>query len=214
MTKVTAQYQRPLIISRDTQRCGGDRAARTPPGQTITRKWPVLHFGSAPHIVRDTWRLRVWGLCENPYTLSFDEFVQLPQVDVKCDIHCVTHWSRLDNIFTGVQTKTLIALAKPKPEASFVLQHAASEPGGDFTVNVPLEEFTQDDCILAYLHDGNELAAEHGYPVRGIVPRLYFWKGAKWITGIELRDTDAPGFWEQNGYHMHGDPWAEERFGW
>ncbi len=120
----------------------------------------------------------------------------------------------LNNTFTGVQMRTLIELAQPTPEAKFVLQHAASEPSGDFTVNVPLDEFTQDDCVLTYLHDGESLAPEHGYPVRAVVPRLYFWKGAKWITGIELRATDAPGFWEINGYHMHGNPWMEERFGW
>lgn len=205
---------RPFIISPDTLRGDGDSAARTPPGQTLTKNWPVLHFGATPNIDRDTWQLRVWGLCENPYTLTWDEFIQLPQVDVKCDIHCVTHWSRLDNVFTGVPTQTLIELAKPKPNAKFVMQHGASAPNDDFTVNVPIDEFTAEDCILAHQHDGAELSAEHGYPVRAVVPRLYFWKGAKWITGIELRDTDAPGFWEINGYHMHGDPWNEERFGW
>lgn len=187
---------------------------RTPPGQALTRKWPVLHFGAAPHIEIDTWELRVFGLCENPYTLNWEEFLQLPQIDVKCDIHCVTHWSRLDNVFRGIPTKVLIDLAKPTSDAKFVMQHAASEPNDDFTVNVPLDEFTQDDCVLAYLHDGEPLEKDHGYPVRGIVPQLYFWKGAKWITGIELRATDSPGFWELNGYHMHGNPWNEERYAW
>jgi DMSO/TMAO reductase YedYZ molybdopterin-dependent catalytic subunit len=205
---------RPLIISSDTLRGGGDPAARTPPGQVLTKKWPVLHFGDVPRIDVDTWSLRVWGQCENPYTLTWQQFMELPKVDVKCDIHCVTRWSRLDNVFTGVPTKVLIDLANPKPNAKFVMQHALSDPGRDWTTNVPLDEFTQDDCVLAYLHDGQPLAADHGYPVRGIVPRLYFWKGAKWITGIELRANDAPGFWEVNGYHMHGDPWKEERFGW
>jgi len=205
---------RPLIISPDTLRGDGDPTARTPPGQTLTKNWPVLHFGSTPSIDRDTWQLRVWGLCENPYTLMWDEFMQLPQVDVKCDIHCVTHWSRLDNVFTGVPTRTLIELAQPKPNAKFVMQHGASAPNDDFTVNISIDEFTAEDCVLAHQHDGGELSSEHGYPVRAVIPRLYFWKGAKWIIGIELRDTDAPGFWEINGYHMHGDPWKEERFGW
>jgi DMSO/TMAO reductase YedYZ molybdopterin-dependent catalytic subunit len=208
---MTATTTRPLIISPDTLRGDGDPAARTPPGQTLTRRWPVLHYGNVPVIDRDTWTLRVWGLCDNPYTIDFDELTQLPQVDVQCDIHCVTHWSRLDNVFTGVSTRTLIELAKPRPEARFVMQHAASAPGDDWTTNVPLDEFTADDCLLEH---GETLTPEHGCPVRGIVPRLYFWKGAKWITGIELRATDAPGFWEVNGYHMHGDPWQEERFGW
>ena len=139
---------------------------------------------------------------------------ELPQVDVQCDIHCVTHWSRLNNTFTGVPIKVLIDLARPHPEAQYAMQHAASDPGGDWTTNIPLDEFTKDDCVLTYHHDGEPLSAEHGYPVRAVVPQLYFWKGAKWITGIELRASDAPGFWEVNGYHMHGDPWREERYGW
>lgn len=205
---------RPFIISSDTLRGGGDSAARTPPGQTLTKKWPVLHYGSVPKLDPATWELRVWGLCEQPYTLNWEEFSLLPQIDVTCDIHCVTHWSRLDNVFTGVLTRTLIDLARPAPEAKFVMQHAASAPGNDWTTNVPLDEFTEDDCLLTYLHDGEPLLPEHGFPVRAVVPRLYFWKGAKWITGLELRANDAPGFWEVNGYHMHGDPWREERFGW
>ena len=214
MCSVITQTNVPLIISPDTFRGEGDQIQRTPPGQTLTKKWPVLHFGAAPHVDIATWELRVFGLCENPYTLNYQEFLQLPQIDVKCDIHCVTHWSRLDNIFRGVPTKVLIDLAKPTEDAKFVMQHAASEPNADFTVNVPLNEFTQDDCVLAYLHDGESLSKDHGYPVRGIVPQLYFWKGAKWITGIELRATNSPGFWELNGYHMHGNPWAEERYAW
>jgi len=117
---------------------------------------------------------------------------------------------RLNNTFTGVSTKALIDRAKPKPSARFVMCH--SEAG--FTTNVPLAEFIGDDCILAYAWDGKDLTPDHGYPLRGLVPRLYLWKSAKWIRAIELRATDAPGFWEQNGYHMHGDPWSEERFGW
>jgi len=214
MCSVITQTNVPLIISPDTFRGEGDQIQRTPPGQTLTKKWPVLHFGAAPHVDIATWELRVFGLCENPYTLNYQEFLQLPQIDVKCDIHCVTHWSRLDNIFRGVPTKVLIDIAKPTEDAKFVMQHAASEPNADFTVNVPLNEFTQDDCVLAYLHDGESLSKDHGYPVRGIVRQLYFWKVAKWITGIELRATNSPGFWELNGYHMHGNPWAEERYAW
>ena len=125
-------------------------------------------------------------------------------------MHCVTHWSRLDNVFTGVPMKAIIERAKPQPEARFVMCH--SEAG--FTTNVPLDDFLADDCMLAYQWEGKDLAPDHGWPLRGLVPRLYLWKSAKWIRGIELRATDAPGFWEQNGYHMHGDPWREERFGW
>ena len=205
---------RPLIVSPDTLRGDGDAAQRTPPGQVLTKKWPVLHFGSVPQIDPATWELRIWGECENPLTLSFDQLRELPQVDVKCDIHCVTRWSRLDNIFTGVQTRTLIEMAKPTANARFVMQHSPGDPGADWTTNVAMDDFTQDDCVITWLHDGQPLSADHGYPVRVVVPQLYFWKGAKWVTGLELRSTDAPGFWEVNGYHMHGDPWTEERFGW
>jgi DMSO/TMAO reductase YedYZ molybdopterin-dependent catalytic subunit len=154
--------------------------------------------------------LRVFGLVEEPYELTYDEIRAMPAADVVCDMHCVTHWSRLDNVFTGVPTKAIVERAKPKPNARFVMCH--SEAG--FTVNVPLAEFVADDCLLAYAWEGADITPEHGWPLRGLVPRLYLWKSAKWIRGIELRATDAPGFWEQNGYHMHGDPWREERFGW
>ncbi|HEY0009270.1 MAG TPA: sulfite oxidase-like oxidoreductase [Tepidisphaeraceae bacterium] len=207
---MSSSPDRPRIISSDTLR-GGPKE-RTPPGQTLTTKWPVLHYGKVQHVdpTHPDWRLRVFGMVENEFELTFDELKALPAVDVVCDMHCVTHWSRLDNVFTGVATKTLIERAKPRPEARFVMCH--SEAG--FTTNVPLKQFIADDCILAYAWDGKPLTPEHGYPLRGIVPRLYLWKSAKWIRALELRAADAPGFWEQNGYHMRGDPWKEERFGW
>ena len=201
---------RPKIISPDVQR-GGPKD-RTPPGQTLTTKWPVLHYGSVPKVDPESanWRLKVFGLCDHPYELTYQEMRALPAVDVVCDMHCVTHWSRLDNTFTGVPARAIIERSKPQATAKFVMCH--SEAG--FTTNVPLEAFIADDCILAYQWDGKEIERDHGWPLRGLVPRLYLWKSAKWIRGIELRANDAPGFWEQNGYHMHGDPWREERFGW
>ena len=206
----TAASTRPRIVSSDTRR--GSAKERTPPGQVLTSKWPVLHYGSVPRVEPRSadWRLRVFGLVENEYELTYDEIRKMPAVDVVCDIHCVTHWSRLDNVFTGVPTRAILEQARPKPNAKFVMCH--SEAG--FTVNVPLKEFMGEDCILAYAWQGEELERDHGWPLRGLVPRLSLWKSAKWIRGIELRATDAPGFWEQNGYHMHGDPWREERFGW
>jgi DMSO/TMAO reductase YedYZ molybdopterin-dependent catalytic subunit len=205
-----ASGHRPRIVSSDTLR--GSPRDRTPPGQQLTSKWPVLHYGGVPDVDPHDgqWSLRVFGLCDSPYELTYDELRGLPAVDVVCDIHCVTHWSRLDNTFTGVPTKLLIGRAKPKPNARFVMCHGEN----GFTTNVPLADFTTEDCILAYEWEGKDLTPEHGYPVRGLVPRLYLWKSAKWIRGIELRASDAPGFWEQGGYHMHGDPWKEERFGW
>jgi DMSO/TMAO reductase YedYZ molybdopterin-dependent catalytic subunit len=202
--------ERPRVISPDTRR-GGPRE-RTPPNQVLTTKWPVLHYGDVPKVDPNSaaWKLKIFGLCDAPYELTYAELKALPQIDVVCDMHCVTHWSRLDNVFTGVPTKLILERAKPRPEAKFVMCHA--EAG--FTVNVPLDEFTKDDCLLTWTHDGQDITPEHGWPLRGLVPRLYLWKSCKWLRGLELRATDAPGFWEQNGYHMHGDPWKEERYGW
>ena len=209
-TSDNAAPARPRITSPDVLR--GDRKQRTPPGQVLTAKWPVLHYGGVPKVdpTRPDWRLKVFGQCDEPYELTYQQIREMPAVDVLCDIHCVTHWSRLSNTFTGVPTRLLIERAKPTPAARFVMCH--SEAG--FTVNVPLAEFIADDCVLAYQWEGQDLEPDHGWPLRGLVPRLYLWKSAKWIRGIELRATDAPGFWEQNGYHMHGDPWREERYGW
>jgi DMSO/TMAO reductase YedYZ molybdopterin-dependent catalytic subunit len=200
----------PRIVSPDTLR--GAPRQRTPPGQVLTAKWPVLHHGHIPVVdpTSPDWTFRVFGLCQQPYALTYPQLLNLPAIEVFCDIHCVTRWSRLDNTFTGVPTKLLIDCAKPNPDARFVMCHC--EAG--FTTNIPLDEFTQDDCMLAYAWEGQDLTSAHGWPLRGLVPRLYFWKSAKWIRGIEFRATDAPGFWEQNSYHMHGDPWKEERFGW
>jgi len=207
---MTDAHQLPRIVSPDTLR--GNPTQRTPPGQTLTADWPVLHYGSAPKVDPNhpNWTLRIFGLCDNPFELTYPQIRSLPAVNLLCDIHCVTHWSRLDNTFTGLQTRLLIDRARPHPQARYVMCHA--EAG--FSTNLPLEEFIQDDCILAYAWEGKELTAEHGWPLRGLVPRLYLWKSAKWIRAIELRADDAPGFWERNGYHMHGDPWKEERFGW
>ncbi|MEX2214102.1 MAG: sulfite oxidase-like oxidoreductase [Phycisphaeraceae bacterium] len=202
----------PMILSPDTKR--GTPRERTPPGQQLTSKWPVLHYGSVPEIKAEDWSLRIEGLVENEIELDWKAFNKLAKVNVKCDIHCVTHWSRLDNIFTGVATRTLLEMARPLPRAKFVIQHASSEPGDDWTTNTSLEDFAGEDCLLATHHDGAPITSEHGGPVRAVVPRLYFWKGAKWISRIELTDEDRAGFWEVNGYHMHGNPWTEERFGW
>lgn len=205
-----SEISQPTIISPDTQR--GTPADRTPPGQVLTSKWPVLHYGNVPKVdpSRQDWRLRIFGLVEDEYELSYDELRVMPAVDVVCDMHCVTHWSRLDNTFRGVPTRAIIERAGAKPHATHVMCHAEN----GFSTNLPLTDFLGEDCILAYQWDGKEITPDHGWPLRGLVPRLYLWKSAKWIRGIELRGSDAPGFWEQNGYHMHGDPWKEQRFGW
>ena len=181
---------------------------RLPPGQVKTEKWPVLHHGSVPTIDLAQWDLVLDGLVERPQRWTWDEFQRLPRTQVQSDIHCVTRWSRYDNTWEGVSLREVMALAAPKPEGRFAILHA--EAG--FTTNLPLSELIQDDVLLADRHDGQPLAPEHGWPLRLVVPRRYFWKSAKWIRRIEVVGRDEPGFWERNGYHNEADPWREERF--
>jgi DMSO/TMAO reductase YedYZ molybdopterin-dependent catalytic subunit len=186
------------------------RDQRIPPGQVETKKWPVLHYGDVPQVNLSEWKFEIFGDVESPVTLGWVAFRGLPWVDVKCDIHCVTRWSRLNNLFSGPSTRSVLAGVKLKASAKFVLVHC--EQG--FTTNLSVEEFLADDCLFAIEHDGQPLPADHGGPVRLVVPRLYFWKSAKWVRGLEFLPENAPGFWEQNGYHLHGDPWTEERHSW
>lgn len=184
------------------------REGRLPPGQALTLKWPVLHYGSVPRFDPRTWDFRIAGLVEKPVRLSWEEFTRLPQKEVVADMHCVTRWSRFDNRWEGIPFTEVIKLVTLKPEARYVMVHA--EQG--FTANVPLDDLMRPTTLFALKHDGSPLAPEHGYPLRLVVPHLYSWKSVKWVRGIELRAADAPGFWEQNGYHIHGDPWKEQRF--
>ena len=181
---------------------------RLPPGQVKTDKWPVLHYGQVPRVDLAAWDFKVYGLVAQPQRWTWDEFEALPRVQVRSDIHCVTRWSRYDNLWEGVSLREVLHRAGPTPEAHFALIHA--EQG--FTTNLPLEELANDDVLLADTHDGAPLTPDHGWPLRLVVPRRYFWKSAKWIRSIELSATDRPGFWEQNGYHNEADPWREERF--
>jgi DMSO/TMAO reductase YedYZ molybdopterin-dependent catalytic subunit len=187
----------------------GARRPRVPPGQVETRKWPVLHTGSVPRVDLAAWRFRVWGLVERPLVLDWAELLALPRREVVCDMHCVTHWTRLDSRFEGVPLDALLDLARVRPEARFALVRA--EEG--YTTNLPLADLRRPECLLALRFEGEPLTPEHGGPVRLLVPHLYLWKSAKWVTGIELLEEDEPGYWEENGYHMRGDPWAEERYG-
>jgi DMSO/TMAO reductase YedYZ molybdopterin-dependent catalytic subunit len=182
---------------------------RLPPGQIITQKWPVLHFGTVPTVDTGTWRFEITGAVEQPLAISWSELHALPRQETACDIHCVTRWSRYDNVFDGVSVASLLQRASPRAAARYVLVHA--EHG--FTTNLPLDDLNRPANLLALTHNGEPLTAEHGGPVRLLVPHLYFWKSAKWVRGFELLEEDYPGFWEQNGYHMRGDPWAEERYG-
>jgi DMSO/TMAO reductase YedYZ molybdopterin-dependent catalytic subunit len=183
---------------------------RLPPGQYFTERFPVLHAGEVP-IYRDLsdWSIRFFGLVEEPLELSFDELVALGLEERVTDIHCVTKWSKFDTRWRGVPITRIIERVRPLPSVTHVIAHA--EHG--FTTNVPYEDVRDDpSCMLAVEYDGAPLEPEHGYPVRFLLPHLYFWKSAKWLRGLEFRDSDQPGFWERNGYHNYGDPWKEQRF--
>ncbi len=183
-------------------------AKRLPPGQSLTLKWPVLHYGSVPRFDPARWDFKIAGLVEVPLRLTWEEFNALPTTQLTSDFHCVTRWSRFDNHWEGVAFRDVLKRVKLKPRAGFVLVHA--EQG--FTANVPLPDLDRDDVLFATHHDGAPLTPDHGYPLRLVVPHLYAWKSVKWVRGIEFLDHDVPGFWEQNGYHMYGDPWKEQRF--
>jgi DMSO/TMAO reductase YedYZ molybdopterin-dependent catalytic subunit len=182
---------------------------RLPPGQYLTEKWPVLHAGTVPDTDLATWDFRVFGQVENPITLSWEELKALPAREITIDIHCVTRWSRFDTGFKGVHWSELAKLVEPKPSARYVVAHAEQ----DFTANAPLAALEDDEALLAYEADGEPLTPEHGWPLRLVIPKRYFWKSAKWLRGIELLDHDEPGFWERLGYHNEADYWKEERYG-
>jgi len=192
-----------IIISPDTK-----RKQRVPPNQRKVEDWPVLHAGSVRNLDPATWTFKIFGLVEKERTLTYREFMALPKVKVLSDIHCVTGWTLLDNSWEGVGSGAIKDLVKLGPRAKFVIVHGA----GGFTTNLTMEDFFQGDVLFAISHNGKQITPEHGAPVRLVVPRLYFWKSAKWVTGIEFVEEDEPGFWESRGYHNHGDPWTEERY--
>ncbi len=181
---------------------------RLPPGQVLTRKWPVLTYGETPKLDLTSWSFRCFGLVEEPVTWSWSEFLRLPRVAITSDVHCVTRWSRYDNRWEGVALSEILRRVAVLPAALAVMVHA--DP--DYTTNLLLSDLQGDDVLLAYRHDGEDLPVEHGGPCRLVVPRLYFWKSAKWVRGFEFLDHNAPGFWEVNGYHLRADPWRDERY--
>ena len=186
-----------------------DRTQRLPRGQVLTAKWPVLHYGAVPYLKTESWELRLFGEVEEEVRLGWEEFLALGAEERVNDIHCVTRWSRFDNRWRGVPVPAVLARVRRGPAARFVMLHAA----GGWTTNLSLEDFDRPENLLATHHDGEPLSAEHGGPVRVVIPHLYFWKSAKWLKGIEFMTREKAGFWERNGYHMRGDPWREERHG-
>ncbi len=191
----------------ERERAVGDRL---PPGQYLTEKWPVLHYGEVPRVDLTTWELSLSGLVEEPRSLTYAEVTALPRRDVRSDIHCVTRWSLFDSVWEGIPIAEIMKQVVVKSEATHVMVHA--EQG--FSTNLSLEDFLRDENMLVDKRNGEPLTPEHGWPLRLFVPHLYFWKSAKWVRGFELMQGDRPGFWEQYGYHMRGEPWAEERYGW
>jgi DMSO/TMAO reductase YedYZ molybdopterin-dependent catalytic subunit len=191
---------------------------RLPPGQSLTQKFPVLHYGPVPDFEPTTWDFRVWGEVEKEVTWAWDEFQQLPRRELEMDVHCVTRWSKFNTLWEGISLRLLVeqGLIQPKPNARFVLQHA--EFG--YTTNLPLEIMLADNFLLATHFNGEPLTPEHGYPLRGVIGKIpgrqdlkvpYFWKGAKWLRGLEFMTDDQFGFWERSGYHNEGDVWKEQR---
>ena len=188
--------------------CQMKEAGRLPPGQSLTLKWPVLHYGSVPRFDPEAWDFRIFGEVESPVRWTWAEFERLPTIEITRDMHCVTRWSKFDNRWKGVAFREVLARARRKPGADYVMVHG--EQG--YTANVPLAELEGDDVLFSTHHNGERLTADHGYPLRLVIPRLYAWKSVKWVRGLELLTRNAPGFWERNGYHMDGDPWKEQRF--
>ncbi|AXV16378.1 sulfite oxidase-like oxidoreductase [Neorhizobium sp. SOG26] len=181
---------------------------RLPPGQHLVKNWPVLDLGQQPRVPTTQWKLDVRGLVNNPITFDWAAFNTLPQSEMRSDIHCVTTWSRYDNNWKGVATHDLLDAVDPKDEAVAVM--LTSYDG--YTTNLLLSDFASPDAIIVHSWEGQPLTEEHGGPVRLVVPHLYFWKSAKWLQRIEFLSRDQAGFWEKNGYHMRGDPWAEQRY--
>jgi DMSO/TMAO reductase YedYZ molybdopterin-dependent catalytic subunit len=185
-----------------------DVARRVPPGQRLVKGWPVLHYGGIPRFDGSNWDLEVSGLVESPYTLTYAELKALGPQTVTADMHCVTGWSTLDNEWEGVPFRVLAERAAPKPEAGWVVAHCA----GGYTSNLSLQAMMDDDVLVAWGRGGEPLEPQHGFPLRLVVPKRYAWKSAKWLTGLEFTDANRRGFWEVRGYHVHADPWRNERY--
>ncbi len=181
---------------------------RIPPNQKLTPGWPVLTYGSKPRVDLKDWKFVVTGLVEEDVSFTWEEFEALPQATLTSDVHCVTGWSKLDNEWQGVAFAELMKRVRPKPEAKHVMVHSY----GGYTTNVPLADLQHEGVLFAHSHNGEPVPAEHGGPLRLVVPHLYFWKSAKWVRGLVFMMEERPGFWEMYGYHIRGDPWKEERY--
>jgi len=185
-----------------------DGRDRLPPGQYHTKKWPILTYEPTPKFDPAGYRFKVWGEVEHPFELSWEELLNLPRVQLTADFHCVTTWSRYDNTWEGVHIREILRRAEPTADARCVMAHSFT----NYTTNLPLTSLDDEDVLVAFKHDGEELEPNHGGPVRLIVPKLYAYKSAKWLSGLEFLPSDRPGFWEIRGYSNSADPWKEERY--
>ena len=190
------------------QELDAGRKARTPKGQYVTEKFPVLSAEPTPRIKLKDWRFQVFGLVERELEWTWDEFLALGNVELTADFHCVTQWSRLDNAWQGVPFSAVMRHVRPLPQARYLMVHSHT----GYTTNASLNVLQDDDVLFAYQHDGQPLPPDHGGPMRLVVPKRYAWKSAKWVSGLEFMEKDRRGYWEQRGYHMEGDPWKMERF--
>jgi DMSO/TMAO reductase YedYZ molybdopterin-dependent catalytic subunit len=207
---MTTEGEKPMnFLKRRQEEAKVRDEGRLPPGQSLTQKFPVLTYGPNPPFDPQTWDFRVFGEVENEMRWTWDEFLKLPTKTITCDIHCVTRWSKFDTVWEGVSFLDLVEMIGVKPSAKYVIAHCDY----GYTTNLPIEAMMDDDVLLAYKYDGEFLEPDHGFPVRTLVPKRYFWKSAKFLRALEFSPVDKPGFWEVNGYHNNGDPWTEERYG-
>lgn len=206
--KLIAAKERWAREGRHLSGTGTAERRRLPPGQRQVSDWPVLDLGIVPNLGLEDWKFSVGGMVERPVSWTWEEFMAQPQLTVHCDMHCVTTWSRFDNDFVGVPALHLLDVVRPRPEARFIMLRSYD----GYTTNLPLADFAADDVLLAHNWQGQPISREHGGPMRLLLPKLYLWKSAKWLRHITFSDRDSPGYWEQRGYHMRGDPWNEERY--
>ncbi len=197
-----------LFKSKERKRLERENAHRIPPGQSLTTGFPVLHYGPVPRVDLGTWDFKVTGLVHEPLVLRWDELLNLPAKKITADIHCVTRWSKLDTTWEGVDVKQLLKRVRPRLNVNYV--SASCDYG--FTTSVPIGVLNDDDTLLAYAYEGKPLTREHGYPLRLLVPKRYFWKSAKWLRALSFLEEDRLGFWERHGYHNNADFWKEQRF--
>lgn len=192
-----------IIVSPDV-----NKTNRIPPHQRLVTNFPILHYKGIPKFNKDKWTFRIWGQVEKKRRLNYDEFINLPQIQIHADMHYVTGWSKLDNLWQGISTQEIKNLVTLKSSANYVMVYGAD----DYYTNLSLLDFLGEDVLFALKYNNQDITPEHGYPLRLVVPRLYLWKSAKWAVGIQFIDKDTPGFWESRGYNNHSDPWLEERY--